>query len=461
MANGSKAELLRQADRALADGRYEDVELLCLEMISAGDISVNSLSRLAVGMARQGKWTTAERHFLKVCLLHPEIADGYANLARARTHGDELSDPTNIWLYGHISEPRDPVIANDLADAASNSDRFDLAIRGLQVAAANGPVSPGRAYALFDCVRILRTGRQGSILLTNPFTIRIALVTAADEGYAFFLKGLVNSIRDRERPNRLSLCILDLGLEEATKTWLRQRSVRFVKPDWDLNFPDRDSAPETFKALTARPFLPRHFPDFDVYLWMDADTWIQDSRWLDDFILSALLGRLAIVPEVSPAYLRQYQTIKDKDSLVDEQTWRHRAYALCYDAMTADDLAGRPTLNSGVFALRADAPHWEAWQYSLERALSNTRFPLVEQTALNHAVYANRLITAPLPALANWQTHRRLPLIDPRTNQFCEPYLPHDPIGILHVTGPDKRRQHRLLRLDGRKIRRSLLYKQE
>ncbi|MEZ5919051.1 MAG: hypothetical protein R3D66_03785 [Alphaproteobacteria bacterium] len=30
-----------------------------------------------------------------------------------------------------------------------------------------------------------------------------------------------------------------------------------------------------FESLRLPPFLPQIFPGYDVYFWMDADTWVQ------------------------------------------------------------------------------------------------------------------------------------------------------------------------------------------
>src|ERR1019366_3197819 len=74
------------------------------------------------------------------------------------------------------------------------------------------------------------------------------------------------------------------------------------EPGWDLDFPGRAALPRHYQAMTARPYLPRHFPGYETYLWIDADAWVQDDAVLDLFIATARRGELAIVPEIDRGY---------------------------------------------------------------------------------------------------------------------------------------------------------------
>jgi len=62
---------------------------------------------------------------------------------------------------------------------------------------------------------------------------------------------------------------------------------------------------------------------------------------------------------------------------------------------------------------------------------------VTDQIALNVAVYARGLLphTELLPAYCNWTCHYGLPIWDTERGILVEPYLPHTPIGILHLTG--------------------------
>ena len=102
----------------------------------------------------------------------------------------------------------------------------------------------------------------------------------------------------------------------------------------------------------------------------------------------------------------------------------------------AEQLVRFPMLNAGVFAYRRDAPHCEIWAESIRRALHVGCTLMTDQFALNEAMYRRGVLaqTELLPAWCNWVCHLCIPDWDPVGRQFVEPYLPHAPIGIVHLT---------------------------
>ena len=53
------------------------------------------------------------------------------------------------------------------------------------------------------------------------------------------------------------------------------------------------------------------------------------------------------------------------------------------------------------------------------------------------AVYIDNLETEFLPLNFNWITSNLLPKYDESNDTFVEPYLPHHPIGLIHLAGLD------------------------
>jgi hypothetical protein len=281
----------------------------------------------------------------------------------------------------------------------------------------------------------------------------LVIVSGADRGYFPLLQDTVLSVRAL-RPEA-AVGVLDLGLAPDQRDWLDRQLVRVVEPGWDLDYPGRSRMPSTFKAQVARPFLPRHFPGFRTYLWLDADAWVQDWRAVDMYCAAASAGRLAIVPEIDRAYKRHYKRPKWFGRTL---AWKN--YREAFGWRTADRLGRNPILNCGVFALLADAPHWAAWARVLALVLRRTRFFFVEQTALNYVVFAERLPADLLPAYCNWMPGDAAPAFDPARGRFVEPYTPHEPIGVMHLAGPEQKTQiFRLDCLDGGTVETSLRYR--
>jgi hypothetical protein len=87
----------------------------------------------------------------------------------------------------------------------------------------------------------------------------------------------------------------------------------------------------------------------------------------------------------------------------------HKSYADAFDPAAADELVRYPLINSGVFAMRAEAPHWRAWAGTLEGALKQTTTSLVEQVAINHVVYRHKVPATFPPSWCNWICHHAAP----------------------------------------------------
>jgi hypothetical protein len=135
-----------------------------------------------------------------------------------------------------------------------------------------------------------------------------------------------------------------------------------------------------YKALTARPFLPRYFPGFDLYLWIDGDCWVQQGDALALFQRAARTGALAVAPEIHRS-MRHYRHAWGEFSSINGA-----AYEACFDKETAERLIRYPLINAGVFALKADAPHWGGWADVMGEALQRST-SMTDQVALNVLVY--------------------------------------------------------------------------
>jgi hypothetical protein len=212
--------------------------------------------------------------------------------------------------------------------------------------------------------------------------------------------------------------------------------------------------PDTFKAQVARPFVRRHFPGYEVYLWVDADAWLQDGRVIDLYVNAAGHDKLAITPEIDRAYKRHYKRPKPFGWTL---AWKN--YRQAFGWRAADRLGRNPMVNCGVFALHRDAPHWDAWARVLAQVLQRTQFFFVEQTALNYVIFAEHLPVNFLPAYCNWMPGDAPPAFDAGRGLFVEPYAPHEVIGVMHLAGREQKTHlFRLNRLDGGTVETSLRY---
>jgi hypothetical protein len=277
------------------------------------------------------------------------------------------------------------------------------------------------------------------------------IVSAADAGYFDLLRDLVLSVRDR---GDAPMGILDLGLAPDQRRWLEGQGAALVQPGWDLDFPRRAATPELRQAQIARPFLPKHFPGHELYLWIDADAWVQEWSAAELMLATAARGRLAIAPEIDRAYKRHYKRPK-----LFGMTLPWRCYREAFGWRVADRLGRNPMVNCGVFALRGDSPAWAVWAATMRRALERTNFVFIEQIALNYAIFTGEVAYSFLPATCNWLCGDATPMWDEATRRFVEPHAPHAPLGILHLAGEEqKTRRFSLETVAGGRIETHLRY---
>jgi hypothetical protein len=122
-------------------------------------------------------------------------------------------------------------------------------------------------------------------------TEKTIAITGGDAAYFDLLRDCVGSCGRPEEGRAMALGILDCGLTSEQRAWFAGQGASFVVPGWDFDFPGRAKLKDGYKALTARPFLPRYFPGFDLYFWIDADCWVQQGDAIALFLRAARTAR--------------------------------------------------------------------------------------------------------------------------------------------------------------------------
>lgn len=265
------------------------------------------------------------------------------------------------------------------------------------------------------------------------------IVTGCDETYAALALDLVRSIRDKPEISASKIGLLDLGLTSSQLQVFADYDVEVRAVGWDLDFPGVaawDKQMPGYKAMISRSFLRDHFPGHSAYLWMDADTWVQCPDAIQDMLQNVERSSLLIASEFD----RQFAQYRKGPAI-----WQvfHNWYAEAFNKELADKMTLRPMLNCGVFALTATAPHWEVWRevhkigLAKNNDVSAATF-MLEQLALNIAIYLQDLPFTILPSGYNWLCHHAIPVWDDERKLFLEPSIPNRKISILHLSQKDK-----------------------
>jgi hypothetical protein len=261
------------------------------------------------------------------------------------------------------------------------------------------------------------------------------LISGATADYFPLLGEMLSSVLPCAGREGIAIGVLSLGLTAPQCETLRGVGVSVVEPGWDYDFSGFATEPPSwFKALTVRPHLPKYFPGYDHYLWMDADCWVQDDSAILDYLRFADEFGFAITAQCD----RSYVVADENDSVAEFKLRCFREFFnwTAENEKVAALLAQFPLLNAGVFAARADAPHWSRWDRALGSALARTRgyAKLIEQTALNVAIRLGEPRTAMLPAIYNWAVLRAYPILG-EDGKLLEPQPPFAPIKIIHLAG--------------------------
>jgi hypothetical protein len=191
------------------------------------------------------------------------------------------------------------------------------------------------------------------------------------------------------------------------------------------------------KSQVSRAFLPKYFPDYKKYLWIDADAWVNSWEAIELYFKGCENNKLSIATSADRAYggVIRAEWFFGSFARIKSQNYKH-AKSSGFSEKIARQVALKPHLNIGVFALEANAPHWKVWQKNLKLALKAGKIWGSEQIAMNITIYCDELPVEILPAYCNW-THIGWGGIkyDQERNTYVEPYLPNHEIGIMHFAG--------------------------
>ena len=261
------------------------------------------------------------------------------------------------------------------------------------------------------------------------------IVSLADANYFPLLDELVKSIKRFKESENIAICILDAGLTQEQKENLSGRIDEIKSAEWDIEVPDyKVKGKEWLKSQVSRAFLPKYFPNYEKYLWIDCDAWVNDWSSVDLYFKACDGGKLGITQTVGPGYkiTSKVNWLVGKLAVIKSQNFKHAVKSnIGYDK--ARKLAFAPHINIGVFSLEKNSKGWNVWQNNLLKTLKAGNIFGSEGLAINMSVYIDNLETEFLPLNCNWITSNLLPKYDEQKKTFVEPYLPNYKIGIMHL----------------------------
>ena len=292
------------------------------------------------------------------------------------------------------------------------------------------------------------------------------IVSLADSNYFKLLNELVDSIKSFEKSEDTAICILDAGLLEEQKKILSKKVDEIKSAEWDIDVPAfKVKGREWLKSQVSRAFLPKYFPNYEKYLWIDCDAWVNSWNSVELYFKACEDGKLGITQTLGPGYkiMSKVNWLFGKIAIIKSQNFKH-AIKSKIGVNKARKLAFAPHINIGVFSLEKNSPGWISWQKNLEQTLKSGNIFGSEGLAINMSVYIDELETEFLPLNCNWIASNLLPKFDEIKNTFVEPYLPNYDIGIMHLAagiwdGDKDMRLDKEIKIEIQSIQKKILFK--
>ena len=240
------------------------------------------------------------------------------------------------------------------------------------------------------------------------------IVSLADANYFDLLNELIDSIKSFKESENIAICVLDAGLTENQKNLLKNKVDEIKKAEWDIDVPSyKVKNKEWLKSQVSRAFLPKYFPNYEKYLWIDCDAWVNDWKCVELYFKACENGKLGITQTIGPGYkiMSKVNWLFGKIAIIKSQNFKH-AISSKIGIEKARKLAFAPHVNIGVFSLEKDSSCWNNWQNNLNKTLSAGNIFGSEGLAINMSIYIDEVETEFLPLNCNWIASNLLPKFD-------------------------------------------------
>ena len=290
------------------------------------------------------------------------------------------------------------------------------------------------------------------------------IISSSDNNYFFLIKELHSSLKNKGVLDEYDFAILDTGLKEKQKNYFKDYNVLIKSAEWNVEVPNyKILGRENLKTQVARAFLPDYFNNYKVYVWLDADMWLNDFESFYFYEKGALNDRLTIVPQSDRAYIKNANVEWLFGFPKKIKTINYKNISKSISKSLGRKYAFHSTLNAGAFAINDNVKTWKCFQKNIRLAAKKGRIFGTDQVALALSIYEDGLPSEFLPAYCNWMCEFNMPKFDNEKNQFIEPYIPNHPIALVHLAGLDDIRLDKNIlsdveTLDGLQIKKSLRY---
>ena len=177
--------------------------------------------------------------------------------------------------------------------------------------------------------------------------------------------------------------------------------------------------------------------EYKLYIWLDADMWLNDVDSFSFYEKGAFNDKLSIVPQSDRAYVKNANVEWLFGFPKKIKTINYKNISKSISKSLGRKYAFHSTLNAGAFAINDNVNIWKCFQKNIKLAAKKGRIFGTDQVALALSIYEDNIPSEFLPAYCNWMCEFNMPKFDSAKGQFVEPYIPNHPIALVHLAGLD------------------------
>ncbi len=115
-------------------------------------------------------------------------------------------------------------------------------------------------------------------------------------------------------------------LSDEQKKTLSNKVKDIKKAEWDIEVPGyKVGQKEWLKSQVSRAFLPKYFPGYKKYLWIDCDAWVHDWSSVELYFKACENGKLGITQTIGPGYriMSKAKWLFGKIAVIKSQNFKH------------------------------------------------------------------------------------------------------------------------------------------
>ena len=290
------------------------------------------------------------------------------------------------------------------------------------------------------------------------------IVSSSDNKYFPLLKELFFSLKKNNVLDDYKFAVLNTGMDEKQINYLKDNSVIIRDAKWNVEVPKfKILGRDHLKTQVARAYLPEYFENYKIYIWLDADIWLNDVQSFLLYEEGAAKNCLTITPQSDRAYFNTARVDWFMNLPLKVKTINYKNIGKSVSKKLGKKYAFYSTLNAGAFAINSNKAIWDCFQKNVKLAAKKGRIFGTDQVALALSVHEDKIPTEFLPAYCNWMCEFYFPIYDEKEKKFLEPFLPNNPIALIHLAGLDNIRNDKKIlsnikTLNGNMIKKSLRF---